>query len=63
VTKHHENFSQNHDTLALASHKHWSRDLKPVPFSLVLRIEDTGAQVPIYTAINNEIDVLVEQCV
>jgi hypothetical protein len=60
-TKHHESYSQNHDTLALASHKRWSRDLKPVPFGLVIRIEDTGAQVPIYTAITNQIDVLVEQ--
>lgn len=62
-TKHHESYSQNHYTLALASHKRWSRDLKPVPFGLVIRIEDTGVQVPIYTAITNEIDVLVEQCV
>lgn len=59
--KHHENFSQNHTTLALASHKRWSRDLKPVPFGLVVRIEDTGAQVPIYTSITNEIEVRVQQ--
>jgi hypothetical protein len=34
---------------------------KARPFALVIRIEDTGAQVPIYTAITTEIDVLVEQ--
>ncbi len=42
-TKHHESYSQNHYTLALASHKRWSRDLKPVPFGLVIRSEDMGA--------------------
>lgn len=60
-TQHNENFSKCHYTLALASHKRWSRDAKPAPFGLVVRIEDTGAQVPIYTAITSEIDVLVEQ--
>lgn len=60
-TKHNENYSQNHYTLAIASHRRWSRDLKPVPFGLVIRIEDTGAQVPVYIAITNEIDVFVEQ--
>lgn len=57
----HEHFSQNHDLLALASHKRWSRDLKPVPFGLVIRIEDTGAQALIDTVITTEIDVLVQQ--
>jgi len=31
-TKHHEIFSQNLDTPALASHQRWSRAIKPVPF-------------------------------
>lgn len=60
-TKHNESYSQNHCTRALASHKRWTRDLQPVPFGLVIRIEDTGAQVPIDTATTNEIEVLVEQ--
>lgn len=60
-SQHEASYSENYYTLAIASHKRWQRDVKPIPFAMVVRIEDTGATVPIYSEISNAIDVLVRQ--
>ncbi len=56
-TQHRVEYSDNHYTLAIANHKRWGRAVKPIPFAVVIRIEDLGATVPIYTEIANAIDV------
>jgi len=38
-------------TLAVATHKRWARKVQPVPFAVVLRLEDTGRTTPIYTEV------------
>jgi len=59
-SKHRDEYSDSHYTLALASHKRWGRAVEPVPFAVVIRIEEIGATIPIYTEIANAIDVLVK---
>ncbi|TWU62303.1 Subtilase family protein [Crateriforma conspicua] len=59
-SRHREGYSDNHYTLAIASHKRWNRAVEPIPFAIVLRIEDLGATVPIYTEVANAIDVIIE---
>jgi hypothetical protein len=52
---HNEQFSQGHYTLAIAAYKRWST--KPVPFAVVVRLEDIGKSVDVY----DEVRVAVEQ--
>ncbi len=59
-TQHRVEYSDNHYTLAIANHKRWGRAVEPIPFAVVIRIEDLGATVPIYTEIANAIDVIIE---
>jgi hypothetical protein len=47
-TQHRPEFSSNHYTLAIASYKRWQRNQSPVPFAVVVRIEDFGATIPVY---------------
>lgn len=58
--RHCREFSENHYTLAIASHKRWSRAVEPIPLVVVLRIEDIGATVPIYTEVANAVQALIE---
>lgn len=58
---HKEEYSQSHYTLAISASKRWSRTPQPTRFAVVIRIEELGGTVPIYTQIANELDVLVEQ--
>ncbi|MEZ6136164.1 MAG: S8 family peptidase [Pirellulaceae bacterium] len=60
-TMHKESYSQNHYTLAIASHQRWDRDIGPTPFAMVVQIEDTGAQVPIYAEIATRLEQPIEQ--
>lgn len=52
---HSEQFSQGHYTLAIAAYKRWST--KPVPFAVVVRLEDIGKTVDVY----QEVQAAVEQ--
>lgn len=58
---HKPEYSTNHYTLAISASKKWGREPKPTKFAVVVRIEDIGATVPIYTEIASELDVLIEQ--
>ncbi|TWU43301.1 Subtilase family protein [Novipirellula aureliae] len=59
-SQHRDAYSDNHYTLAIASHKRWARAVEPIPFAVVIRIEDIGATVPIYTEIANAVDIMVQ---
>ena len=58
---HKEEYSKNHYTLAIAASKRWARSQDPIPFAVVVRIEDLGGTIPIYAEIASEIDILIEQ--
>jgi hypothetical protein len=58
-TQHREAYSDNHYTLAIAAYSRWQRNTASVPFGIVMRVEDLGATVPIYTPIAAMIDVLL----
>lgn len=60
-TRHYEEFSANHYTLAVGAYKRWNRAKEPVPFGLVIRIEDCKANVQIYQQIKQAVEVLVRQ--
>ena len=55
-TQHRAEFSTNHYTLAIASYKRWQRNQLPVPYAVVVRIEDLGGIVPVY---NDVVSLLV----
>ena len=58
---HKEEYSQDHYMLAVSASKRWDRAPQPTRFAVVIRIEEFGGTVPIYTEIANELDVLIEQ--
>lgn len=48
--QHHQpEFSDNHYTLAIAAYKRWQRNTKPSQMAVVIRLEEQGQSVPIYT--------------
>ena len=52
--KHSEKYSEHFYTLAIATYQKWSsKTLKPVPYAVVVRLEDTTRTAPIYTEIQN----------
>jgi len=52
--KHSEKYSEHFYTLAIATYRKWSsKTLKPVPYAVVVRLEDTTGTAPIYTEIQN----------
>ena len=55
-TQHRAEFSSNHYTLAIGAFKRWQRAQSPVPYAVVVRIEDCGATVPVY---NDVVSLLV----
>jgi hypothetical protein len=58
---HKEEHSDGHYTLAVSAQKRWARKTEPTQFAVVIRIEDLGGTLPIYTEIATEIDLLVKQ--
>jgi hypothetical protein len=55
---HKDEYSQNHYTLAIASSEKWKRQASPpVPFAVVVRIQDTSQTVAVYS----EVDRLLNQ--
>ena len=58
---HKEKFSTNHYKLAISANSRWSRKAAPTKFAVVVRIEDLGGTVPIYTEIATEVDFMIAQ--
>ena len=58
---HRKEFSECHYTLAISASSRWTRKAGPTKFAVVVRIEDLGGTVPIYTEIATELDVLIEE--
>lgn len=50
---HPEEHSEDCYTLAVATYKKWQSNTTPDPFAVVVRIEDTTRQVPVYTETHN----------
>lgn len=51
--RHLGDYSDSHYTLAVASYERWNRsNPDPVPFAVVVRVEDTGRQAKIYSAMS-----------
>ena len=48
---HKAEYSSNHYTLAVAAYKRWGT--QPVPFAIVLRIEDTAQKAPVYNGVQD----------
>jgi hypothetical protein len=59
--QHKTEFSDGHYTLAITATKRWDRNAKPTRFAVVVRIEDLGGTIPVYTEVATELDVLIEQ--
>jgi hypothetical protein len=59
--QHKAEFSDGHYTLAITATKRWDRNAKPTRFAVVVRIEDLGGTIPVYTEVATELDVLIEQ--
>lgn len=58
---HKPEFSTSHYTLAITATSRWRRAPLPTKFGLVVRIEDLGGTIPVYTEVAAELDVLIEQ--
>lgn len=58
---HKKEFSENNYVLAISANKRWGRSPQPTKFAVVIRIEDLGGTVPIYTEIATQVDALVQQ--
>ena len=56
-TQHRDEFSDNHYTLAVAAYKRWSRNVAPVPYAVVVRVEDLGRTTQVYSEIQ---EILVQ---
>lgn len=51
--RHLGDYSDSHYTLAVAAYERWGRsNPAPVPFAVVVRVEDTGREAKIYTAMS-----------
>jgi hypothetical protein len=55
---HQPGYSENNYTLAVVSHKKWSRNVAPVRYGLVVRIEETTRTAPIYSEIQNVLNMI-----
>lgn len=58
---HKQEYSDSHYTLAVSAQKRWDRKPQPTKFAVVIRIEDIGGTLPIYSEISAELDILIEQ--
>ena len=57
--QHKKTYSDGHYTLAIASHKRWTRKVENIPVAVVVRLEDLGRNVPIYARVRTSIEVEV----
>ena len=57
-SRHSERYSENHYTLAVAAFQRWPRHTDATRLGLIVRIEDLGRQVPIYTPIEQAIEAI-----
>lgn len=54
--RHQESFSASHYTLALAAYDRWRRTRSdPVPYAVVIRLEDVSQTAPVYSEVENAI--------
>ena len=58
---HKQEYSDSHYTLAVSAQKRWNRNPQPTKFAVVIRIEDIGGTLPIYSEIAAALDILIEQ--
>lgn len=54
-TQHRREYSANSYTLAVAAFQRWQRLTAPVPFAVVVRLEETSRTAPVYTAVRNSL--------
>jgi hypothetical protein len=52
-SRHQEEYSATSYTLAIASYQKWQRVVQPIPYALVVRLEDTSRIVQVYTEVQN----------
>jgi hypothetical protein len=57
--KHQRRYSDGHYTLAIAAYKRWQRKVDPIPFAVVVRLEDLGRRVEIYNRVRVGLEVQV----
>lgn len=55
---HKAEYSVNHYTLAIAAYKNWPSAVGPVPFAVVVRLEETGRKTEIYSEVQNALIAL-----
>jgi hypothetical protein len=56
-TQHKAAYSDGHYVLAIASYKRWQRKVKRIPISVVVRLEDLGRKIPIYSHVRVAVEV------
>jgi hypothetical protein len=56
---HREHYSAGHYTLAVVAYKRWERKVKNVPLAIVVRLEETGRAIEIYSRVRTKIEVEV----
>lgn len=56
--QHRAAFSEHNYTLAIAAFKRWTRQTQPVPYAVVVRLEETTRTAPIYTEVQNALVAL-----
>ena len=56
-SQHRSEYSASHYTLAIAAYKRWARKVEKVPLAVVVRLEDLGHRVPIYTRVRARVEV------
>lgn len=55
--QHKSSYSDGHYTLAIAAYKRWQRSVGNIPIAVVVRLEDLGRKVPIYSAVRIAVQV------
>jgi hypothetical protein len=50
-SRHRQEFSDGHYTLAVAAYHRWQRKVVATPLGIVIRLEDLGRTVPVYTLV------------
>ncbi len=51
--RHQERYSARPYTLAVAAYHKWTRKVRPIPFAVVVRLEDTTRTAQVYTEVQN----------
>ncbi len=57
--RHQRAYSDSHYTLAIAAYKRWQRKVQPIPFAVVVRLEDLGRRVEIYNRVRTSLEIEV----